>query len=51
MHNVPKWSDTLIILQHLPQDFYSVSDYFGTLCIKGLRLIEIKLFSENGEQI
>ena len=49
MHNVPKWSDTLIILQHLPQDFYSVSDYFGTLCIKGLRLIEIKLFSENGE--
>ena len=26
-----------------------MSDHFGTLCIKGLRLIEIKFFSENGE--
>ena len=36
MHNVPKWSDTLKILQHLLQDIKSVSDHFGTLCIKGL---------------
>ena len=27
---------TLKILQHLLQDFESVSDHFGTLCIKGL---------------
>ena len=29
MRNVPKWLDTL----------YSVSDHFGTLCIKGLRFV------------
>ena len=28
---------TLEILQHLLQGFQSVSDNFGTLCIKGLR--------------
>ena len=28
---------TLKILQHLLQDFWSVSDHFGTFCIKGLR--------------
>ena len=27
---------TLKILQHLLQDFESVFDHFGTLCIKGL---------------
>ena len=27
---------TLKILQHLLQDFQSVSDHFGTLCIKWL---------------
>ena len=27
---------TLKILQQMLQDFYSVSDQFGTLCIKGL---------------
>ena len=30
---------TLKILQHLLQDFYSVPDHFGTLCIKGLKLV------------
>ena len=34
MHNVPKLSDTLKILQQMLQDFQSVSDHFGTLCIK-----------------
>ena len=29
---------TLKILQHLLQGFFSVSDYFRTLCIKGLNL-------------
>ena len=28
---------TLKILQQMLQDFKSVSDHFGTLCIKGLR--------------
>ena len=46
MHNVPKWSDTLVrriskVLQNLLQDFWSVSDHFGTLCIKGLKLITL----------
>ena len=30
---------TLNILQQMLQDFYSVSDHFGTLCIKGLRFV------------
>ena len=30
---------TLKILQQLLQDFLSVSDHFGTLCIKGLKCI------------
>ena len=34
MHNVPKLSDTLKILQQMLQDFQSVSDHFGTLCSK-----------------
>ena len=38
MHNVLKWSDTLKILQQVVQDFQSVSDHLGTLCIEGLRL-------------
>ena len=29
---------TLKILQQMLQDFESVSDHFGTLCIKGLKL-------------
>ena len=33
---------TLKILQPLLQDFKSVSDYFWTLCIKGLRGITSK---------
>ena len=37
MYNVPKWSDTLKILQQMLQDFQSVSDHFGTLCIKRLK--------------
>ena len=37
MHNVPKMvRHTLKILQQMQQDFLSVSDHFGTLCIKGL---------------
>ena len=31
--------NTFKILQHLLQDFKSVSDHFGTLCIKELRTI------------
>ena len=30
---------TLNILQQMLQDFLSVSDHFGTLCIKGLNRI------------
>ena len=40
---------TLKILQHLLQDFYSVSDYFGTWCIKGLSIAnmnELKLWQK-----
>ena len=46
MHIVPKWSDILLkILQQMLQDFLSVSDQFGTLCIKGLnRNLRIFLF-------
>ena len=37
MHNFPIWSDTpLKILQQILQDFWSVSDHFGTLCVEGL---------------
>ena len=32
---------TLKILQHLLQDFWSVSDHFGTLCNKGLRTLAL----------
>ena len=32
---------TFKILQQMLQDFKSVSDHFGTLCIKGLRIKEI----------
>ena len=32
---------TFKILQHLLQDFKSVSDHFGTLCIKGLTYVAI----------
>ena len=35
MHNVPKWSDTH---GQILQDFQSVSDHFGTLCVKGSNL-------------
>ena len=38
VHNVLKWSDTLKILQQVVQDFQSVFDHLGTLCIEGLRL-------------
>ena len=31
---------TLKILQHLQQDFESVSDHFGTLCIEGLNQLK-----------
>ena len=31
---------TLKILQQMLHDFWSVSDHFGTLCIKGLNIIE-----------
>ena len=35
MHNALKWSDTLQKqMQHLLQDFQSISNHFGTLCIK-----------------
>ena len=36
MHNVPKCSETLKILQQKLQDFSRVSNHFGTLYIKGL---------------
>ena len=43
MHNISKWSDTLLILQHLPGHFgvsdQSVSDHFGILWIKGLTVL------------
>ena len=43
MHNVPKMvRHTLKILQQMQQDFLSVSDHFGTLCIKGLNSDFIK---------
>ena len=32
MHKVRKWSDTLLL-----QNFESVPDHFGTLCIKELK--------------
>ena len=32
-------SHTLKILQRMLQDFYSVSKHFGTLYIKGLKMI------------
>ena len=35
MHNIPKWSDTLLkILQQMLQDLLSVSVHFETLCLK-----------------
>ena len=41
MHNVPKRSETsarfLKCVQQMLQDFYSVSDHSGTLCIRGLK--------------
>ena len=38
---------TLKILQQMLQDFKSVSDHFGTLCIKGLTMeMQIKLSTE-----
>ena len=51
MHNVPKQSDTLqkfaassqTHFKHLLQDFQSVSDHFGTLCIK-----ELTAYSQKG---
>ena len=47
MHIVPKWSDILLkILQQMLQDFLSVSDQFGTLCIKVLRTSILKNISE-----
>ena len=34
-----KWEDTTLkILQQMLQDFKSVSDHYGALCTKGLRL-------------
>ena len=38
MHNVPKWSDTLV--RQMLQDFKIASDHFETLCIKGLKYRE-----------
>ena len=34
MHDVPKWSGTLKILQQILQDFQSLYDLFVTLCIQ-----------------
>ena len=34
MHDIPKWSDKIFIV---------VSDHFGTLCIKGLKIFELIL--------
>ena len=36
---------TLKILQHLLQDFKSLSDHFGALCIKGLNFAELTFFT------
>ena len=38
VHNATKWPVTLKTLQRLLQDFLSMSEHFGTLCIKGLRM-------------
>ena len=47
MHIVPKWSDILLkILQQMLQDFLSVPDQFGTLCIKVLRTSILKNINE-----
>ena len=47
MHNVPKWLDTTLkILEQMLQDFESVSDHFGTLCIKGLRSLASQFISD-----
>ena len=43
MHIVLKWSDTLKVLLHLLQDFYSTSDHFGTRFIKVLNLFEYQI--------
>ena len=42
---------TLKILLHLLQDFQSVSDYFGTLCIKGLKLEVTRSKYENPRKV
>ena len=34
---------TFNILQHLQHNFYSVSDHFGTLCIKGLIFLKLRI--------
>ena len=34
---------TLKVLQHLLQVFKSVSDHFGTLCIKGLKETDLQI--------
>ena len=41
MHNVPKWSDTLL------KSCSNVSDHYGILCIKGLRECMHFFFSSN----
>ena len=39
---------TIKILQQMLQDFYSVSDHFGTLCIKGLMMkFMVELYSNH----
>ena len=39
---------TIKILQQMLQDFYSVPDHFGTLCIKGLMMkFMVELYSNH----
>ena len=38
IHNVPKWSDTLLKSCSIGCKIFKVSDHFGTLCIKGLSM-------------
>ena len=39
MHNVLKWSDKCPKMVKMLQDFWSVSDHFGALCIKELNIV------------
>ena len=42
---------TLKILQQMLQDFYSVSETFGTLCIKGLIAKQLFAFSRSPDKV